>query len=189
MQTSILTDVQGQLLIAMPGLEDPLFNGSLVYILEHNDEGAVGLIINKTLEININEVLQQIDENYKDQEYTRPVLKGGPVSSNKGFVLHTRAGENWQHQVKLSEELFLTTSADILEALTKGEDIGDFQLALGYSGWSPGQLEEELAANSWINVDIDNNILFNTSLEKRLETAASKLGITYNLLCSTGGSA
>ncbi|NRB37793.1 MAG: YqgE/AlgH family protein [Pseudomonadales bacterium] len=187
--TTILSDVQGQLLIAMPGLEDELFNGSLIYILEHSKEGAVGIIINKILDIDVNEVLSQIDNKYSDTQHATAVLKGGPVSNNRGFVLHTNAGENWQHQVKLFEGLYLTTSADILEALAKGEDIGQFQLALGYSGWSPGQLEEELAANSWINVSIDKEILFNTPYEERLHAAAQKLGITYSLLSATGGSA
>ena len=189
MHSSILTDLQGQLLIAMPGLTDPLFNGSLVYILEHSDEGAVGLIINKPLDMKVDDVLLQIDENYAGQNYRQAVLKGGPVSDNRGFVLHTLADDRWQHQVKLADELFLSTSADILEALAKGVAIGEFQLALGYSGWSAGQLEEELASNSWLNVEMDKNILFTLPIEQRLEAAANKLGINYNLLCATGGSA
>ena len=187
--TTILSDVQGQLLIAMPGLSDTLFSGSLIYILEHSDEGAVGLIINKALEISLDEVLLQVDETYTDTAKEQTVLQGGPVSNNRGFVLHTTQGQGWQHQVTLMEGLYLTTSADILEALAKGVDIGEFQLALGYSGWSPGQLEEELAANNWINVSVDKDILFNTPMEKRLEAAAGKLGITYSLLSATGGSA
>ena len=185
----ILTDVQGQFLIAMPGLTDELFDTSLVFILEHSDEGAVGLIINKNLDISINEVLSQIDDSYHLDNHPQYALQGGPVSNSRGFVLHTKAGKQWQHQVQLAKNLYLTTSADILEALAKGEDIGQFQLALGYSGWSAGQLEEEIAAHSWVNVDADQDILFNIPPEKRINAASLKLGIDYHMLSLGGGSA
>ncbi len=185
----VLTQLQGQLLLAMPGLSDPLFNSSLILILEHNQEGAIGLIINKTLEMNIDEVLQQIDSNYQQEKFSENVLQGGPVSNNRGFVLHTEENESWQHQVKLGDNLFLTTSTDILEAIARGENIGEFQLALGYAGWSEGQLEQEMADNAWLNVACDNTILFNIASNQRLHAAAKKLGIDYSLLPSIGGSA
>ena len=185
----VLTNIEGQLLIAMPGLEDPLFNGSLVFVLEHSREGAVGIIINKRLELSIDEVLQQIKTDYKEHKFPQSVLQGGPVSIERGFVLHTKGNKAWEHQVQLGDELFLTTSNDILEALANGVDIGPFQLALGYSGWSEGQLEEELVNNSWLHVNADNQLLFDTPYDERLHAAASKLGIDYKLLSRSGGSA
>lgn len=189
MQDQLMTDVQGQFLIAMPGLEDELFHGSLIYILEHTSEGAVGLIINKQLDISVDEVLNQIDDSYDESRFPQLALEGGPVSNNRGFVVHTKQSSRWQHQVQLAEGLFLTTSADILEQLAKGEDIGEFVLALGYAGWSPGQLEQEIADNAWLSVDNDQHILFNTDIDKRLNAAAANLGINYDLLSATAGNA
>lgn len=188
-ETFISTNVEGLFLIAMPGLADPLFNSSLIYMIEHNKDGAIGLIINKPLDIKLHEVLNQIDNNSHACHVAKTVLQGGPVDSSRGFVLHTLGNPLWQNQIELSADLFMTTSQDILEALINGEDIGRFHLVLGYSGWDAGQLEQEIMNNDWLPVPVDQDILFNTDEKKQLKAAAAKAGIHYDALSNVSGHA
>ncbi len=172
-----MDSLENQLLIAMPSLEDSYFNKTVTYICEHNAEGAMGLIINLPINVSLNELLTQIDEEKVDiPELDQQVLTGGPVSQDRGFVLHsTQSG--WKSSLALSEEVMITTSKDILLALGTDEAPEKYMVTLGYAGWGPGQLEEEIKENSWLITPADEEILFNTPIEQRWKKATDMLGI------------
>tara|TARA_R110001599_G_scaffold85753_1_gene230063 strand:+ start:578 stop:1132 length:555 start_codon:yes stop_codon:yes gene_type:complete len=180
---------ENQLLIAMPSLDDSYFNKTVTYICEHNAEGAMGLIINLPINVTLNELLTQIDEDKTDApELDQQVLTGGPVSQDRGFVLHsTQAG--WSSSLALSEDVMITTSKDILMALGTAGAPAKYMVTLGYAGWGPGQLEEEIKANSWLLTPADGDILFNTPIEQRWKKATEKLGIDMAHLSNEVGHA
>lgn len=184
-----MENFENHLLIAMPALEDPMFNKTVTYICEHNQDGAMGLIINLPINITINELLAQIDA---DKELTpqlaQKVLSGGPVSPHRGFVLHSPQ-DGWTSSLALSDEVMITTSKDILEALGTDKAPSQYVVTLGYAGWGPGQLEQELIANSWLTIPADTQILFNTPIEQRWKKATEKLGINLAHLSSEIGHA
>lgn len=209
--------LENQFLIAMPSLGDDYFSKTVTYICEHNDEGAMGLIINMPVNITLHDLLKQIEENDKedkqaaseqetDNEDTKDtgsqlteslqcnhsleqlVLSGGPISQNRGFVLH-RTQPGWKSSLSLSKDIMITTSKDILMALGTDKAPEQFMVTLGYAGWGPGQLEAELQANSWLTIDADNDILFNTPIEQRWQKATEKLGIDIAHLSSDIGHA
>lgn len=180
--------VNGQCLVAMPGLEGSFFEKTVIYMLDHNEEGAFGLIINKIMDITIDEVLEQINPAYHANLHPDFIYAGGPVDGHRGFVLHQPADTiKWEHQANVNAELAITNSADILEALANGENVMEYMIILGYSGWSPGQLEQEIADNSWINVNIPVKTLLDLPVEKRLDAALQTLGIQYTQLTQTAG--
>lgn len=184
-----MESLENQFLIAMPTMNDPMFNKTVTYICEHNDEGAMGLIINLPVNITLNELLAQIDadkENSDDLE--QPVLTGGPVAPNRGFVLHSPQ-PGWSSSLALSDEVMITTSKDILMALGTEEAPEKYMVTLGYAGWGPGQLEEELKENSWLTIDADNDILFETPIEQRWQKAAEKIGFDLSHLSTDVGHA
>lgn len=181
------TSVQGQLLLAMPGLAGSFFSGALIYMVDHSEDGAFGLVINHPLDLSIDDVLRQLYPGYSQQLYPQPVLSGGPVENQRGFVLHHQSNANWEGQLPLDKQLAVTSSSDILQAISEGENIGDFLLILGYAGWGPGQLESELADNAWLTLPADEQILFNTPLEQRAQLASQKLGFDYRLLSGEAG--
>jgi len=212
-----MKSLENQFLIAMPSLANDYFNKTVTYICEHNDEGAMGLIINMPVNITLHDLLKQIEENDHEEnnrsandktpddknekqlaQVSLPktengtesanenillahtleqlVLSGGPISQNRGFVLHkTQSG--WKSSLALSEDIMITTSKDILMALGTEKAPDQFVVTLGYAGWGPGQLEAELHANSWLTIDADSDILFNTPIEQRWQKATEKLGI------------
>ncbi len=180
---------ENQLLIAMPNLDDSYFNKTVTYICEHNAEGAMGLIINLPINVTLNELLTQIDEDKVDApELDQQVLTGGPVSQDRGFVLHsTQAG--WNSSLALTKEVMITTSKDILMALGTAGAPEKFMVTLGYAGWGPGQLEEEIKANSWLLTPADGDIIFNTPIEQRWKKATERLGIDMAHLSSEVGHA
>lgn len=161
-------------LLATPYLEDPRFGGSLTYICEHSDEGAMGLTVNHPLELRLRDLLSQLelDANGPDE----PVYFGGPVQPERGFVLHRPIGD-WRSTLTLSGTLALSTSRDILAAIARGEGPLDSMMMLGYAGWAPGQLEEELAGNAWLTCPADEHIIFDLAPEKRLPAALERLGV------------
>jgi len=181
--------LENHLLIAMPSLDDSYFNKTVTYICEHNDEGAMGLIINLPVNVSLNELLSQLDAD-KDEtpELAQQVLTGGPVSPDRGFVLHSPQ-LGWKSSLALSDEIMITTSKDILMALGSEEAPDNYMVTLGYAGWGPGQLEEELQANSWLTIAADSDILFNTPIEQRWLKATEKLGINVANLSSDVGHA
>jgi len=206
-----MESLENQLLIAMPSLGDPYFNKTVTYICEHNDDGAMGLIINSPVNITLQDLLKQINDDSEDKSDTNDsskqvnkkaiekkpkqensleqlVLSGGPMSQQRGFVLHsTQVG--WQSSLALSKEIMITTSKDILLALGTHEEPEKFIVTLGYASWGPGQLEQELQANSWLTTPADSTILFNTPIELRWKKATEKLGIDVAHLSSDVGHA
>lgn len=184
-----MESLENHLLIAMPTLKDSYFDKTVTYICEHNDEGAMGLIINLPVNVTINELLAQLEDDIPSKSHlTQLVLTGGPVSTDRGFVLHSpQAG--WSSSLALSDDVMITTSKDILIALGSDQEPEKYMVTLGYAGWGPGQLEEEIQANSWLTTPSDNDILFNTPVEQRWQKAAEKIGVNIAHLSSEVGHA
>jgi len=181
-----MNSLENQLLIAMPTLGDPYFNKTVTYICEHNDEGAMGLIINLPVNLNLNELLAQLEDDEDSQDLSvqnehtdklqQSVLSGGPVAQERGFVLHSPQS-CWNSSMSLTDDIMITTSKDILLALGTKAAPENFVVTLGYAGWGPGQLEEELKSNSWLTTPADKEILFNTPIEQRWKKATENIGI------------
>ncbi len=184
------TDAQDNLghhfLVASPYLEDPRFHGTVVYICEHSEQGALGLTVNRPLDIHLGEILEQLD--MEGGELDLPVFSGGPVQPERGFVLH-KPDSNWQHTVLTSPDLALTTSRDILMAIGADEGPEQFLVCLGYAGWSEGQLEEELAGNAWLTCPATPELLFGTPWRTRYEAVLRHMGIDLNQLSESVGHA
>ena len=184
------TSSAGRFLVAMPSLAESFFDHALIYMLEHNEEGAMGLVINQPMDIAVDEVLSQIDADYNGHSHPQAALNGGPVEPYRGFVLHhTRSDHRWEGEMPLAGGISVTASADILQALAAGQDIGGHLIVLGYSGWGPGQLEDELADNAWLTVNAGTEIMFNTPADKRLDAVTRTLGISYHQLSNNSGHA
>ncbi|OZB04529.1 MAG: DUF179 domain-containing protein [Idiomarina sp. 34-48-12] len=173
-----LQSLQNHFLIAMPSMDDPYFARTVTYICEHNAEGAMGLIINQPVELSVEDLLEKLEIVIPEhnQRLDGPVYSGGPLARDRGFVLHS-ADQNWRSSVQISDDVVITTSKDILEAMGKGNMPSDYLLTLGYAGWEAGQLERELAENSWLTIPADSDILFHTPSKERWQKAVKKLGI------------
>jgi putative transcriptional regulator len=176
-------------LIAMPAMADPRFSRTLTYVCEHNDSGALGIVVNKTTDMTLSSLFEQIDVPLADETLKRaPVHYGGPVQVDRGFVLHRPLG-NWQSTLAVDNDVGLTTSKDVLEAVARGEGPRDVIISLGYAGWSAGQLEQEIAQNAWLTVAADPDVLFETPVEERLPAAMRLLGIDFSRLSDAVGHA
>jgi putative transcriptional regulator len=176
-------------LIAMPGMADPNFAHTLTFVCEHNPDGALGMVVNRPIDMTLLALFEQIDVPLADRGLRdTPVLFGGPVQVDRGFVLHRPLG-NWQSTLAVSDDLGMTTSKDILEAVARGEGPDHMIVSLGYAGWSAGQLEQELAANAWLTVEADPEVLFGTRVEDRLPAAMRLLGIDFSQLSDGAGHA
>ena len=183
------TSLTNQFLIAMPGLEDPNFSRSVTYICEHNHEGAMGLVINRPIDMELGEVLRQLKVETRDEGVEhKPVYIGGPVLPDRGFILHRPHG-SWESTLHVTASVAITTSLDILNAIAHGYGPRDSLFALGYAGWTPGQLEAEVADNSWLTVPADEHVLFEMPAESRWRAAAELIGIDPALLSSDSGHA
>lgn len=177
-------------LIAMPTLQDPNFAQTVTYLCEHNEEGALGIVINKPQEILLGDILSHIGLETHDNDIAhRPIFAGGPVQPERGFVLHPGVKRDWESTLSITERISLTTSLDILTSISQGEGPSPALIALGYAGWGAGQLEQELAENSWLSGPADETVLFNTPTERRLEAAAALLGVDLTLISSQTGHA
>ena len=167
-------------LIAMPAMEDPFFSKALIYVAEHNAQGALGLIVNRPIDMNLAALLEKIDVPLDIAENidlsNLPVLFGGPVQTDRGFVLHRPIGA-WQSTLVVTDEVGLTSSRDILQSVARGGAPHELMVALGYSGWSAGQLEHELSQNAWLTVPASQQILFEMPFEERLPSAMEILGV------------
>ena len=184
-----MDSLENQFLIAMPSMGDPYFSKTVTYICEHNDDGAMGLVINVPVQLTLNELLEQLDSDLeKHPQLEQQVLTGGPVSQQRGFVLHSPQ-EGWSSSLALSTDVMITTSKDILLALPTDKAPDNYMVTLGYAGWGPGQLEQEIIANSWLTTPADSEILFNTPIEQRWLKATEKLGIDIAHLSSDIGHA
>jgi len=176
-------------LIAMPALEDPNFFHSVTYVCEHNEQGAMGIVINQPLDISLSDVLTHMDMSVSDSALDSiPVYLGGPVQPDRGFVLHEPIGE-WDSMLEVTKNIGMTTSRDILEALNDGKGPHRSLVALGYAGWGQGQLEHELLENAWLTCPADSAIMFDTPIENRWTAAAASLGIDISTLSDNIGHA
>ena len=186
MSESTLTN---HLLIAMPSLADPNFAHTVTLICEHSDKGALGIVLNKPLPMKLSDVLTQMKlAPSSEQIAAMPVLRGGPVHTDRGFVLH-RPGGVWDHTHKVSETIQVTTSRDILAAMARGDGPSDAFIALGYAGWESGQLEKELRDNAWFSMPVDPRVVFDLPFEDRWMGAWKFLGIDVARLSLVAGHA
>ena len=175
--SAVEDNLSNQLLIALPALADPNFSRAVALICQHDEQGAMGVVVNRASEYTLGQVLSQMGIGSDDAALcARPVLDGGPVHQERGFVLHDGGGE-WDSSLRVGEGLYLTTSRDILEALAVGEGPGRAVVALGCAGWGAGQLEHELGGNTWLTAPMDADLLFELPLERRWQTAAGRIGV------------
>ena len=183
------TDLTGHFLIAMPALKDNNFSHTVTYICEHNENGTLGITINRPSDFNLAEMLEQLSiESKTPATGLRSIFIGGPVHQDRGFVLHTPIG-NWESSLHVNESIAVTTSRDILQAIAVGNGPDDCIIALGYSGWAPGQLESEISDNAWLNCPANQQILFHTPVQNIWQEAASLLGVDLTLLSNDAGHA
>jgi len=188
-------NLTNQFLIAMPGMGDGTFAGTVVYLCEHTDKGALGLVINKPIDITLKNLFEKVDLSLDREDIAElPVYFGGPVQTERGFVLHeAQEGDDeeggYNSSLKIRGGLEMTTSKDVLEAISSGAGPKKMLVTLGYSGWAAGQLEDELGRNGWINVEAEPGIIFDTPVHQRYDKALSLLGIDAGMLSSDAGHA
>ena len=176
-------------LIAMPSMGDPNFAKSLTFVCEHNDQGALGVVVNRPTEMNLHALLEQVGIETPHEDFKSIAVNfGGPVQVDRGFVLHTPVGE-WQSTLAVGGDIGLTTSKDILQAVARSEGPRQMLVTLGYAGWAPGQLEHELAQNAWLTVEARPEIIFDLPAEERLAAAMSLLGVDFANLSEVAGHA
>jgi putative transcriptional regulator len=178
-------------LIAMPSMQDPVFGGTVVYVCEHNENGVLGVVINKPTDMTMQVLFERIDlklEEGMESHVDEPIMFGGPVQDDRGFVLHT-PGQRYSSSLTVTEDVAFTTSIDVLEAVAAGDGPSQMLVSIGYSGWSPGQLEDEISRNGWLTVGADPKILFNLPIEERYTAAMRLLGIDPLMLTSEAGHA
>jgi putative transcriptional regulator len=191
METTKLTN---HFIIPMPDLLDENFDRTVTYICEHDENGTFGVIINRETDISLEDVLSQmeIETGHSRADASNlphhAIYFGGPVQQNRGFILHSPPG-NWSSTLEINERLALTTSRDILEAIANNQGPDKSIITLGYAGWGPGQLEQEMVANAWLNCPAEEQIIFNTPPDKRWQAAANLLGVDLQLLSSDSGHA
>ena len=179
----------GQLLIAMPGMKDPRFEKTVIYMCAHNSDGAMGLVVNRALEsLTFPDMLEQLEIAPLDTSGQINVHFGGPVESGRGFVLHS-SDYLQEATMMVDNDVALTATVDILKAIADGDGPRQSLLALGYSGWGPGQLDSEIKSNGWLHVAADSDLVFGTNLENKWELAMSKLGIDPRMLSDDAGHA
>src|SRR3954471_13768425 len=182
-------------LIAMPGMAGDTFAGSVVYLCEHTDKGALGLVINKPIDITLKSLFEKVELSLdRDDMAELPVYFGGPVQTERGFVLHeplsSESGDSpYNSSLRIAGGLEMTTSKDVLEAISSGAGPKKVLVTLGYSGWAAGQLEEEIGRNGWITVSAEPGIIFDTPVEQRYDKALSLLGIDPRMLSQDAGHA
>lgn len=186
-------NLTNQFLIAMPGMGDGHFAGTVVYMCEHNDKGALGLVINRPIDIDLRKLFDKVDLSLdRDDLASTPVYFGGPVQTERGFVLHERLddeGGHYSSTLKIPGGLEMTTSRDVLEALSNGAGPRKVFITLGYSGWSAGQVEDEISRNGWLTVNAEPGVIFDTPVEQRYDKALALLGVDRNFLMGEAGHA
>lgn len=181
--------LNNQFIIAMPNLADPHFFHTVTYLCQHNEEGALGIIINRSADMKLGDIFKQMRIPVTSLAACEtPVFFGGPVQQERGFVLHPTGGD-WAVTMPVSETISLTTSRDVIEAIAIDKGPERYFVALGYAGWGGGQLEKEMLANSWLNTPYQNQVLFDTPIDLRWFTAANQIGININQLTVPAGHA
>jgi len=182
-------DLRNHFLIPAPGHAHTLFDEALIYVCDHNSNGALGLIVNRPMHITVAKILEQSELVVHDHDLeSTPVYLGGPVQLERGFVLHCPPGE-WKSTLTLTDSLGLTTSRDILDAINEGTGPENALIILGYAGWEAGQLEQEIGHNYWLNVPADSKILFDLPPAERLNAAVRQLGVDWFRIAPTVGHA
>jgi putative transcriptional regulator len=187
--SSSITSLRNHFLLAMPSLSEGIFSQSITFICEHGESGAMGIVINQALELSVEEIFEHLEITSKRDFSEVPVMAGGPVQIDHGFVLHRNCDKHWEASLHITPEITLTTSRDILRAIANGTGPQEHVIALGYAGWTAGQLEFELAENSWLTLPADSDIIFATPYDQRLSAAAAVLGIDMNLISAQAGHA
>jgi putative transcriptional regulator len=180
--------LRNQFLVAMPGMEDEQFANTVSLLCEHNDHGAIGLVINRPMTLSLVDMMKQMDLDRSALDASIHVYWGGPVQPERGFVIHGEPG-GWESSLSLEGGLFVTTSRDILRAIGEGQGPGEYVVVLGYAGWNEGQLEDEILQNAWLNTPIDERILFRTPARDRWQAATRLLGVDVTQLTGTAGHA
>jgi putative transcriptional regulator len=185
-------DLANHFLIAMPSIQDPIFGGTVVYVCEHNEKGVLGVVINKptdmTMEVLFDRVDLKLSEGLRSSVVSQPIMFGGPVQDDRGFVLHSPGGR-FSSSLTVTDEVAFTTSIDVLEAVASGAGPARMLVSIGYAGWSPGQLEEEISRNGWLTVGADARVLFELPIEERYTAAIKLLGIDPLMLATEAGHA
>jgi len=184
-----ISSLKNYFLLAMPGLNDPNFAHSVVYICEHNADGAMGLIINQQLDIPVKAIFDQLELSYLDECGSSLIFDGGPVQRDRGFILHPSVEQQWESTVVIGEDISLTASKDILTDIALGKGPTNALITLGYSSWEAGQLEQELTQNSWLTIPADSAIIFHTDCANRAGAAASFIGLDLAMLSHDAGHA
>jgi putative transcriptional regulator len=192
-----MISLRGQFLVAMPGMGDERFHETVIYIVGHGDEGAMGLVVNQPVEdMSFSDILEELGLGEKDQIIRLPstvrdreVLRGGPMQRGRGFVIHSPDYFREGNSYVVNDEICLTATLDILKSMAFGKKPADAVFALGYCGWAAGQLENEIALNGWLTVPFSRNLLFGTALHERYDIALSQLGITRASLSGVAGHA
>ncbi|HEY2394392.1 MAG TPA: YqgE/AlgH family protein [Rudaea sp.] len=183
------TALTNSFLIAMPSMRDPSFKRGVAFLCQHGEEGAMGLLVNRLSEYRLGDVLAQMNLSSTSAEVAdSPVLIGGPVQPERGFVLHAPHGQ-WESSFKISDSICVTTSRDILAAIAEGRGPERAIVTLGYAGWSAGQVETELKENAWLTAPASETILFDTPIEQRWDAAAALVGVNIANLTSYSGRA
>ena len=184
-----MSTLQGHFLIAMPAMGDPNFDGTVTYLCKHTDEGALGIVINRPLDMQVADVFEQLELDVADERQGEQlVLAGGPVQPGTGFVLH-QSEQSFQSTLDPTAAIKVTVSQDVLEAMAGGHGPWPAIVALGYAGWEGGQLEAEIAANAWLSVPADPSLIFATPFDQRWAAAAGLLGVDVSQLTSYAGHA
>ncbi|MGQ0501303.1 MAG: YqgE/AlgH family protein [Panacagrimonas sp.] len=179
--------LKNQFLIAMPGMEDDNFSNTVSLLCEHNDKGAIGLVINRPTELTLNAMLDQMGVKHEATEGSEQVVFwGGPVQPERGFVVHREPG-GWESCMPIGSELYITTSRDVLTAIGEGRGPKEYLITLGYAGWGAGQLENEILANSWLNTPVDPSVLFQTPARSRWQSATRLIGLEVSQISSGAG--
>ncbi len=182
-------DLTHHFLIAMPAMQEGVFAGTLTYICEHNENGALGLVVNRPISLTLGDMFAQVNIPLNQPGLVKmPVHFGGPVQTERGFVLHDTPG-NWESTLHINDKLALTTSRDILNAMGAGKGPRNAIVTLGYAGWDQGQLEHEITENTWLTVPASEHILFDLAAEERLAAAMELLGVSYATLMEDAGHA
>lgn len=182
--------LEGKLLIAMPGMTDPHFEKSVIFMCAHSAEGAMGIMINKPVTgLSFHDLMEKLDLKVAPETPNFPILYGGPVETGRGFVLHSGDYESSEATLPVSEDVSLTATLDILRAMADGRGPQHAIFALGYAGWTAGQIEDEIRRNGWIHCDSDPELLFDSGLDSKWSTALRKLGIDVSGLSAHAGHA
>lgn len=180
--------LNNQFLIAMPGLADPHFFHTVTYLCQHNQEGALGIVINRPTGMKLADIFQQMGIKTDLQHVLNtPVFAGGPVQQERGFVIHSPCEQHWDSSISTADNITLTSSRDVLEAIAQGRGPQHYLIALGYAGWGSGQLEKEMVENAWLSTPCGEAIIYDTPISERWNAAASQLGVDINRLTTAAG--